>query len=468
MRGSRFLLGEPVAFSPHLTGPDSCGYARPDAGELQAKARAVARQKPARLGLARIGAAWQGVGMLVRALIRPATVSTMKLSDVAVRAAKARDGKLTKIGDGNGLQLWVHPSGKKSWHLARRIDGVQRTETLGHYPAMSLREARAAAQERSAAANAGNSRNSAKTFKQIKGEWLELLERQGKAGETLARAQRMAKYAAPLDKRPAADIRAHDILPLLRPFEAKGELETVRRLRAALSQIFRFAAASGYVETDPAALLKGAVAAPQVTHRAALTDRAGFSRLLRAIDAYEGRGCVREALLFLAYTAARPGEVRLATWAEFDLDAGAWTVPAARAKMRREHRAPLSRQSVHLLHALKDTHFQDNGRGDEGRESALYLFPAFRPGRPLSENAFNTALRSMGFASGEVSAHGFRATFSTMANESGLWRPDWIERALAHVEKDDSRRPYNRADYFDERARLMQWWADQIDEMRGV
>lgn len=375
----------------------------------------------------------------------------MKLSDVAVRAAKAKDGKLTKIGDGNGLQLWVHPSGKKSWHLARRVDGAQRTETLGHYPAMTLKEAR----ERAAAAK--DAPRARRTFGEVKREWLALVDREGRAAETQVRAERMARYARSLDRTPIADIRAPDLLALLRPYEAEGKLETVRRLRATLSRIFRFAAAAGYVEADPAALLRGAVAAPQVTHRAALTDWAGFSRLVRAIDAYEARGSsVKEAMLFLIYTAARPVEVRKATWGEVDIVDGIWTIPAARMKMRREHRAPLARQAVELLTSLQNLH-----------KSPAFIFPAFRPGRPLNENIFNLALRAMGFASGEVSAHGFRSAFSTMANESGLWSPDAIERHLAHVEKDEVRRAYHRADYFEERIRLAQWWADQVDAMRG-
>jgi integrase len=238
-------------------------------------------------------------------------------------------------------------------------------------------------------------------------------------------------------------------------------LETVRRLRSTASRIFRYAAALGAVEHDPAALLHGAVAAPKPVHRAAILDPKAFGALLRAIDAYEGRASqVREALQLLALTAARPGELRLAQWeGEFDLDAGVWTVPANRMKMREPHKAPLARQAVEILRRLKK---QDG----LARPASPFLFPSPRPGRPLSENAFNVALRAMGFGKEDISAHGFRSTFSTMANESGLFAFDAVERALAHQDGSEVRRAYHRADYFEERKRLMQWWADKVDVMR--
>lgn len=384
----------------------------------------------------------------------------MKLTDALARAAKTKDGKLTKLSDGAGVQLWVHPSGKKSWHVAYRIDGRQKNETLGHYPEMSLKAAREAAREVKGRASA----QPVRTFGGVKADWLATFEREGRADETLARAKRMDKFSALLDRRPIAEIRPPDILNLLRPLEAKGKLETARRLRATISRIFRFAAAIGLVDSDPAALLGGVVAAPKPVHRAAMIDRKGFSCLLRAVDAYESRLLIREALLLLAYTAARPGELRLAKWGEFDLDAGIWTVPAARMKMRQPHRAPLARQSVDLLRAIMSSTPSDDPRVI----ASAFVFPSFRPGRPLFENAFNVALRSMGFGKDEVSAHGFRSSFSTLANESSLWSFDAIERALSHQDASEVRRAYHRADYFEERRRLAQWWADQIDEMRGI
>jgi integrase len=390
------------------------------------------------------------------------------MTDALARSAKPRDGKLTKLSDGAGLQLWAHPNGKRSWHLAYRFAGRQCSLTIGAYPDVSLKEAREAARRARATLDdgrdpSGRSNAVPTTFGAVAVEWLAKIERDAKAGQTLERARRMVRLAAPLHRRELASIKAPDIVELLRPIEAAGHLETCTRLRAAISAIFRFAAALGLVDQDPAGLLRGAFAAPKAVHRAAILDRAEFGALLRAIDAYKGRGPhVAAALKLLALTAARPGELRLATWAEFDLEAGVWTVPAGRMKMRQPHRAPLARQSVEILRCLTDL-----TKKEDKLAINAFVFPSARPGRSLSENAFNVALRSMGFPSGVVSSHGFRSTFSTLANESGLWSYDAIERALAHQDGSDVRRAYHRADYFEERRRLMTWWADEIDEMRG-
>lgn len=391
----------------------------------------------------------------------------MALMDAAVRAARPRDGRLTKFSDGAGLQLWAHPSGKRSWHLAFRFAGRQRSLTLGAYPSVSLKEARrraAAARERIAAGDDPSAPQSgsnalAALFGRVKDDWLKSFSRAGRAPATLEKADWLAGLAAPLDARPIADIRPPEILALLRPLEAARHLETARRLRAFVSRIFRYAAAEGLVDSDPTALLRGAIASPQSTPRAAIVDRDGFAQLMRAIDAYQGRGgVVRDALMLLALTAARPGELRLARWPEFDLQRGLWTPPPERMKMRQPHRAPLALQSIAILERL-------NGEDGQARPSSPFVFPSHRAGRPLSENAFTIALRAMGYAKGEATAHGFRSSFSTLANESGLWAYDAVERALAHQDAGEVRRAYHRADYFEERGRLMQWWANEIERM---
>jgi integrase len=397
----------------------------------------------------------------------------MPLTDALARSAKPRDGKLTKLSDGAGLQLWIHPSGKRTWHLAYRCAGTQRSLTLGAYPEVSLREAREKARAARVELDAGkdpSGRTNASvptTFGAVAAQWLAKLERDARSEPTIERARRMIRRAVALHGRPITAIKPPELVELLRPIEEAGHLETVVRLRSAISSVFRFAAAMGLVESDPASLLRGAFAAPKAAHRAAILDRSAFGELLRAIDAYQGRGpLVSAALKLLALTAARPGELRLATWAEFDLDAAVWTVPAGRMKMRQPHRAPLARQAVEILRDLKESEiFFANFPVSESPISN-FAFPGLRPGRPLSENSFNVALRSMGFPSGVVSSHGFRATFSSLANESGLWSYDAIERALAHTDGSNVRRAYARTDWFEERRRLMQWYADQVDEMR--
>lgn len=391
----------------------------------------------------------------------------MPLTDIEVRAAKPRDGKLTKYSDGQGLQLWAHPSGAKSWRVYMRVGGQQKSLTLGAYPELSLKDARraaTAARERLAAAVASTGADATApapmaTFGSIKTEWLDRFERSDAAKKTKDKMIWHASLAASLDNRPIAELRAPDILAVLKPLEEKGYLETATRLRSTISKIFRYAAAAGHVDSDPTALLRGALQPPKPKHRAALVKRDDFGRLVRAIDAYAGKsGIVRDGLMLLALTAARPGELRLAQWGEFDLEAAVWAVPPARMKMRQPHRAPLSAAAVNILRRLK----KEDGLA---RPPSPYILPGHRPGRPLSENAFNVALRTMTFTGDEATAHGFRSSFSTLANESGLWNYDAVERALAHQDGDDVRRAYHRADYFDERRRLMEWWAGEVAGM---
>jgi len=222
--------------------------------------------------------------------------------------------------------------------------------------------------------------------------------------------------------------------------------------------VFRYAVATARAESDPTFALKGALARPNVKPRPAITDKKAFGALLRAIDGFRGQPETCAALKLMALLAPRPGELRLAHWREFDLDTAAWTIPAERMKMRREHRAPLPRQAVAILRELHGL----TGRGD-------LVFPSIRTAaRPISENTLNAALRRMGYAQDEMTAHGFRATFSTIANESGKWNRDAIERALAHVEGNAVRRAYLRAEYWDERVAMAQWWADTLDTLRSA
>jgi integrase len=386
----------------------------------------------------------------------------MALSDAQIRAAKPDASKTLKLSDGRGLQLWIAPSGARTWRLYTRINGRQVGTTLGKYPAMGLREARLAAdRERLQLLQAAATGPAAAAlFATIKAQWLESVERSHASASTREKAIWLVSLTAPLDPLPIADIKTPAILALLKPLESAGKLETAARLRSTLSRIFRFAAAHGLVEHDPTALLKGAIAAPKPVNRAALVDRDGFARLMRAVDGYGGDkpSIVRDGLMLLALTAARPGELRLAQWGEVDLDLGVWEVPAGRMKMRHPHRAPLSAPSCAILRRLA----QENGAI---RPASPFILPSPRPGRPLSESAFNAALRGMGFGKHEMTAHGFRSSFSTLANQSGIWPYDAIERQLAHQDASDVRRAYHRADYFDERRRLMEWWGREIAAM---
>jgi integrase len=228
-------------------------------------------------------------------------------------------------------------------------------------------------------------------------------------------------------------------------------------LRAKIGAVFRYAIASGVAENDPTFALRDALIRPKVKSRSAITDPEILGGLLRAIDGFQGQATTRIALQFLAFVAQRPGEVRQATWAEFDLEKAIWIIPADRMKMRMPHSVPLSAQAIALLKELMPI----TGHGS-------FLFPSLRSAqRPMSENTLNGALRRLGYDGDEMTAHGFRATFSTLANESGLWNPDAIERALAHVDGNKIRRIYARGEYWEERVRLSNWWAGYLDEVKA-
>jgi integrase len=266
----------------------------------------------------------------------------------------------------------------------------------------------------------------------------------------------LENLAAPLSGRPIADIAAHEILEVLRRVEKTGRRESARRLRGTIGCVFRHAVATLRAQHDPTAALRGALLRPIVNHRAAITDERDLGALMVSIDEYDGWATLRAALQLLALTMTRPGDVRFMRRSEINFEKAIWRIPAERMKMRRPHDVPLSKQA---LENLKDIWaVSDN--------SDLVL-PAVRSlKKPLSENAMNSALRRMGYTKEEMTAHGFRSAASTILNERGI-NPDVIEAALAHQDQNAVRRAYNRATYWPERVKLMQQWADMLDEFRG-
>ena len=394
----------------------------------------------------------------------------MPLSDVMIRGVKPVDGKTRKLSDGGGLQLWVTPTGSKLWNVAYRFNGKQKKFSLGLYPATSLKAAREGRealkrqlasgtdpgqQKRRASLQKANTE--AATFDVIAAELLEKKRREKKSDRTLSKGEWLLRLASPsLGNRPISNITAPEILTVLQVAEARGKLETAKRLRATIGQVFRYAIATGRAETDPTFALRGAVASPVVQPRAAIIEPRPLGGLLRAISSYDGAPETRFALELLALAFVRPGELRAAEWSEFDLENAVWSIPADKMKMKRPHKVPLSGRALEILSALQ----MITGRG-------RLLFPSVRtPARCISENTINAALRRMGFAKDEMCAHGFRATASSILNESGLWSADAIERQLAHVDSDSVRRAYARAEFWEERVRMMEWWANKLDELR--
>jgi integrase len=401
----------------------------------------------------------------------------MPLTDMRIRQAKPGP-KPIKLSDGEGLQLVISPAGGRAWKLAYRISGKQRELSIGPYPAISLQEARqrkeaakallADGQDPAEAKKLERQRKAASdatTFAMIAAELCEKKRTEGLAIRTLAKLQWLyGLIDSTIGKRPVAAITPPELLEALRPIERSGRLETAKRLRAVCGEVFRYAIATGRAVNDPSSALRGALASPLVTHRAAIVDAVAFGGCLRAIDGVNGQPTTIAALRLLALLFPRPGELRLAEWSEFDMARAVWVIPASRMKMRKEHRVPLPHQALALLEDLRSI-----------TSHGALLFPGFGMSggtgrkvapKPISENTLNGALRRMGFGPDEMTAHGFRASASTLLNESGLFSSDAIERALAHQDADAVRRAYARGEFWEERVRMMQWWADHIDAMR--
>jgi integrase len=397
------------------------------------------------------------------------------LTDIAIRKAKPGE-RLVKLSDSGGLQFWITPSGGKLWYLAYRFGGRQKKLAIGAYGAapagVTLEAARARRDEAKALlrrgvdpaahkrrAKAAQAESLANTFEAVADELLARKKRDGVTVVTASKIEWLLGMAkASLGSLPIDSITAGEVLRVLQPLEAEGKLETARRLRSVIGAVFRHAVVTARAANDPTQALKGAIATPKVKSRAAITDPVAFGGLLRRIDSFKGQLTTRAALQLLAMLVPRPGELRQAKWDEFDLDATLWNIPAGRMKMRRPHRIPLPAQAVAILKELHPT---------TGHLVGGLVFPGIgRSTRPISENTMNGALRRIGFSQQEATAHGFRSTFSTLANESGKWSVNAIEAALAHIEPNAVRRAYARGDYWDERTKMMQWWADYLDTLR--
>jgi len=263
--------------------------------------------------------------------------------------------------------------------------------------------------------------------------------------------------ARPIAKRPIADIIPAEILQVLKRVEKSGRRETARKLRGVIGGVFRHAIVTLRATSDPTVPLRGALLRPKVTHRPAITDERALGALMLSIDEYDGSPTIRAGLQLVALTMTRPGDVRFMRRDEINFDRAIWRIPAERMKMRRPHDVPLSRQATAILRDI----WPLSDFGD------LVLPSIVSVHRAISENGMNSVLRRMGYGKDEMVAHGFRATASTILNERGV-NPDVIEAALAHQDENAVRRAYNRATYWPERVRLMQSWADLLDEFRAT
>lgn len=414
----------------------------------------------------------------------------MPLTDVAIRNFKASDRDVKKA-DEKGLYLLVRPNGAKLWRMGYRFAGKQKLLAFGAYPEVSLTEARGHRDAAKALLRQGVDPSAHKratlaehktsaehTFNRYADALLDVQRKRGLSATTIDKTKWMLDFARPsLGKRALHEIDAPMIKQVLLKVQDKGIIDTARRLRSVISRVFRLAQGRGVASNDPASALRDSVEllSPVVRSYAAITDPKALGALLRAVDDFNGQPVTRAALQLSALLYQRPGELRAAKWSEFDLDAGVWTIPIERMKVRRRrdggmrnaHQVPLSRQAIEILKGLKsamgagDLVFPGYGRSSRRRNDKARLEQ-----QPISENTLNGALRRLGYSQDEMTAHGFRSTASTLLNESGKWSPDAIERALAHKDEDAVRGIYNRGRYWLERVEMAQWWADHLDELR--
>ena len=392
----------------------------------------------------------------------------MPLTDTYIRSLKAAD-KEQKHFDGGGLYLSIPKTGRKLWRMAYRFDQKTKLLSFGEYPTITLKDARQRRDEaKKLLANGidpGAQKKAAKeeqlsevkdTFQNIALEWHDTRTSDFTEKHRGTVMYRLEKYIFPLiGNEHIAKMEAPDILAVVRPLEQKGQNETARRMLQMISQVYRYAVITGRAKRNPANDLHGALKPRKTTHRAAITEPKKVGQLLRDCDNYEGYFPIVCALRLAPLVFVRPTELRAAEWSEFNLEDKEWRIPATRMKMKQMHIIPLAAQAIKVLVELHE--FSGSGK---------YLFPSIRTEtRPISDATLLNALRRMGYAKDEMCTHGFRSVASTLLNELGYNR-DWIERQLAHGERNDVRAAYNYAEYLPERRRMMTEWAEYLDELK--
>jgi integrase len=394
----------------------------------------------------------------------------MRLTDVRIRKAKP-NSKAYKLSDDGGMYLLLKPNGGRYWRMDYRFGGKRRTLAFGVYPTVTLSDAREHRQEarrllaqnidpglaKKAGKRAGRFRGE-NTFEAVAREWLDnQRHRLAPRYYGLLLARLKADIFPQIGSRPVAEIDAPELLEALKKVEKRGVIETARRLRQTCGQIFRYAAASGRAKRDPSSDLRGALKSPGRPrgHKAMPHDE--LPKFLNALGTYEGDMRTRLALKLMVLTFARTTELRAARWSEIENLEGSqplWRIPAERTKMKREHVVPLAPQAVNLLREL---------RALQGSDASQFLFPSPSREGHMSNNTMLYALYRMGYHS-RATVHGFRTMASTLLNEMGF-RPDVIERQLAHQEQNAVRAAYNRAEYLSERRAMMKQWADCLDAL---
>jgi integrase len=391
----------------------------------------------------------------------------MPLTATACQATKPKD-KPFKLSDAKGLYLLVNSAGKY-WRLNYRFGAKRKTLALGVYPDVSLAEARTKCDQARKLLASGIDPSlhrqlekgqkaiaAANSFEAVALEWLAKYSPTWSDGHGDKIKRRLERDVFPwMGSRPVAEIKAPELLTVLRRIESRGAVETAHRASQNCGQVFRYAVATGRAERDPTSDLRGALPPVRQTHHASITEPKAIGELLRSIQSYKGSFVTQCALRLAPYVFVRPGELRRAEWNEFDLDGSEWRIPADKMKMGTVHIVPLSEQAVTILRELHPL----TGTGN-------YVFPGVRTKkRPMSDNTILGALRRLGYTGDQMTGHGFRSMASTLLNEQG-WNKDAIERQLAHGERNKVRAAYNYAEHLPERRKMMQMWADHLDGLR--
>jgi len=398
--------------------------------------------------------------------------------DTVYRASKPKD-KDYFINDGGGLALMVKTTGSKLWYFVFTFEGKRERLSFGIYPDTTLEAARRKSEESRAqianGVNPADIRNEAKKSKQlvklnqqraneslpilnsfadITRQWLDSIAHLTSEKTHTKKTSRIERLAFPLLGDIAINkIKSSDVLASLKPMIDKSQLETAHRLHGEISSVFAYAIVHNFTDYDPAQAVTKQIPAQKKKHRAALIDPKQVGQLLRDISNYQGTFVVQCAFRLSPLLFQRPGEIRQMLWADVDLVAKEWRPYVSKTDFH--HIVPLSTQAIAILESIKPL-----------TGGVQYVFPSSRgDGRPMSDNTIRTALKSLGYESDVMTAHGFRTTASTLLNEQG-WSPDAIERQLAHSPRDQTRAAYNRAQYLAERRRMMQSWADYLDQLK--
>ena len=391
----------------------------------------------------------------------------LALTDTALRNLKPK-AKPYKRFDSHGLYLLVKPSGTKTWRYKYRLGGKEKTLTIGRYPLLSLKDAREAhTAARKLLADGHDPSLEKQLSKQRRADDRDqtfrvysLKYREKKMVEwspaTLSKFDSyMVRINGAFGEIPIKSITPKMVVDFLYSIQNEGFYETTKRSRMYMQKIFGFALAEGAIEIIPTYGLSDLLKAPKAKPTSAILSSNELGKLLVKLDEYGGSKTTITAIKVVMLTALRPGEVRNATWSEFDSDEGTLKIASERMKTRKQHTAYLSKQACELIESMRPL------TGD-----SEYIFKGqSRHNKPLSENTFNQALRRMGYGPEIVTAHGFRSSFSTIVNETHLFHPDVVERTLAHAGV-GVRAIYNRADHAKDRRHLAEWWSNMLAEAK--